>query len=291
MNLMNTKRPSRASVAYIYFKRAIRWRRNNWPYISGDCFADLADYVYKPPRFRKRSGSLNDAKVIFCRSHDLDELLQRYGDEINASVIITGNSDFEFHEKPLNVPESVKAFFLQNSFISDDTMYFSIPIGVEDFRLGVNGNPRYFKRNLRSAESVPKILLGPLSPTHPVREVVHQRFPKSNDLVEVISERLQPRAYDLLSKRFIAVAAVRGNGIDTHRLWESLYRGVSPIVQNDKWWISLNTLFPQVIAISEWSTGEMELALDIATKNYFNPAEIEALWMPYWEKRIQEFLI
>jgi hypothetical protein len=121
--------------------------------------------------------------------------------------------------------------------------------------------------------------------------VVRQLFPKSNDLVEVISERLQPRAYDLLSKRFIAVAAVRGNGIDTHRLWESLYRGVSPIVQNDEWWISLNTLFPQVIAISEWSTAELELALNTAKKNYFNPAEIEALWMHFWEKRIQEFVI
>jgi hypothetical protein len=287
---MKSKRPSRASVAYIYFKRAIRWRRNNWPYISGDCFADFADYVYKPPRFRNQRGLLKDARIIFCRSHDLDELLEIHGNEINANVIITGNSDFEFHQKPLNIPKSVRAFFLQNSFISDDQMYYSIPIGVEDFRLGVNGNPRHFTQKEGSREVVGKILLGPLSPTHTIREIVKKRFPKSNDLVEVIDERLKPRAYDELSKRFAAVAAVRGNGIDTHRLWESLYRGVTPIVQNDDWWTSLNSLFPQVISVNDWNPTELELALGVAVNSDFKPREIEALWMPYWEKRIQNFL-
>ena len=290
MTLMNSKRPSRASVAYIYYKRAIRWRRNNWPYISGDCFADLAEYVYKPPRFRGRRGSLKDAQVIFCRSHDLNELFEIHGPEIKAKVVITGNSDFEFHAPPVNIPKSVKAFFLQNSFISDDKLFFSIPIGVEDFRLGVNGNPRFFKSKSTSPNLVQKILLGPLSPTHPVREMVNQTFPESNNLVEVIRERLKPKSYDQLSKRFVAVAAVRGNGIDTHRLWESLYRGVTPIVQEDAWWISLRKYFPQVITISEWNSNELELARSKAEKNSFDPEEIEALWMPYWEKRIQSLL-
>ena len=258
--------------------------------MSGDCFADLADFVYKPPRFRRRRGHLKDAKVIFCQSHDLAELLEKHGHEINARVIVTGNSDFEFHKKPLNIPKSVNAFFLQNSFISDDNMFFSIPIGVEDFRLGVNGNPRYFKTRAIHAKLVHKILLGPLSPTHPVREVVQQRFPESNDLVEVIVERLKPSAYDELSKGFVAVAAVRGNGIDTHRLWECLYRGVTPIVQNDGWWIYLSKLFPQVIAINEWLPNDLEIALGKAAQKSFDPAEIEALWMPYWEKRIQSFM-
>jgi hypothetical protein len=291
MSLMKSNRPSRASVAYIYFKRAVRWRRNNWPYISGDCFADLAEYVYKPPRFRKRRGSLKDAKIIFCRSHDLNELLEIHGNEINAGVIVTGNSDFEFHQKPLNIPKSVKAFFLQNSFISDDEKFFSIPIGVEDFRLGVNGNPRHFREKSRAGGLVGKILMGPLSPTHPVREIVNERFPESTNLIEVIDERLKPRAYDKLSKCYVAVAAVRGNGIDTHRLWESLYRGVTPIVQKDGWWASLNSLFPQVISISEWDPNELGSALSVAAKSDFKPGEIEALWMPYWEKRIQSYLI
>lgn len=290
MSLMNSRRPSRASVAYIYYKRAIRWRRNNWPYISGDCFADLAEYVYKPPRFRRRRGSLQDAQVIFCRSHELNDLFEIHGPEINAKVVITGNSDFEFHAAPLNIPKSVKALFLQNSFISDDKLFFSIPIGVEDFRLGVNGNPRFFKIKTTSADLIRKILLGPLSPTHPVREEVNQKFPESNNLVEVVRERLKPKSYDKFSKRFVAVAAVRGNGIDTHRLWESLYRGVTPIVQEDAWWISLREYFPQVITISEWTSNDLELALSKAEKNFFDPVDIEALWMPYWEKRIQSLL-
>jgi hypothetical protein len=250
----------------------------------------LADYVYRPPRFREHPASLKDANVIFCKSHDLAELFAVKGHEINAKVIITGNSDFEFHEQPLNIPKSVKAFFLQNSFISDNKKFFSIPIGVEDFRLGVNGNPKHFKPRTQSENLIHKVLLGPLSPTHPAREIVHHRFPKTTDQVEVISERLSPRAYDQLSKQFIAVAAVRGNGIDTHRLWESLYRGVTPLVQNDDWWISLKNLYRQVIEVNDWIPSELESSLRAASNNSFNPAEIEALWMPYWERQIQGFL-
>ena len=290
---MSVSRPSRIKVAHIYFKRIIRWRRSSSPYISGDAFSDLADYVFNPPRFRNFTGknSISNARVIFCKSDELNMLFEQYHDEINAKVIIAGNSDFEFHQIPKNIPPSVHAMFLQNSFISDNRFIFSIPIGIENFRLGVNGNPRFIKPRRSSKKNRGRILFGPLSATHPVRELVLSHFSKQDSRWSLLSSRLTPRSYDQIANSYSYIAAVRGNGVDTHRLWESLYRELTPIVVRDNWWKSLEQIFPQVITISEWNYSEIDKALGGYKGVEASAATCEALWMPYWKEKIGNFLI
>jgi hypothetical protein len=289
---MSVSRPSRVKVASIYFKRAIRWRRNSSPYVSGDAFADLCDFVYNPPKWRNlnRTALISDAKIIYCKSHELQEMLDRHASEINARVIVCGNSDFEFHSLPLGIPESTRALFLQNSFISDNELIFTIPIGIENFRLGVNGNPRLIRNLGENRERKRKLLFGPLSPTHPIREIVIERFNREDPLWDLISDRLSPREYDQLVAQYCMIAAVRGNGVDTHRLWEALYRGIMPIVTADIWWESLREFFPQVIYISDWDLVEISKVIQSVDPLAFDPTKISALWMPFWEQKIRGYL-
>jgi hypothetical protein len=270
-------------------KRAVRWRRNSTPYISGDAFADLCDFVYNPPKWRNfnRDVSISEAKSIFCKSHELQEMLDRHSKELSASVIICGNSDFEFHSLPLRIPESTKALFLQNSFISDNEFVFTIPIGLENFRLGVNGNPRFIRNSVIDRKSKRKILFGPLSPTHPIRDIVIKRFGQDDPRWEFVSGRISPKEYDVLTRQFHMIAAVRGNGVDTHRLWESLYRGLTPIVALDNWWNSLQEFFPQVVTISEWNPSEIS---KIPVLETFQPSNLPPLWMSFWEEKIRRYL-
>jgi len=290
MSQMTEKRPSRIAVAYIYAKRAIRWRRNSYPYISGDAFADLADFVYQPPRWRNFNPvPLESARVIFTRSESLQELLSEHGKKIQASVIVTGNSDYEFHSPLVDVPPSVKAFFLQNSFISDNVRFFSIPLGIEDFRWGVNGNPRFMKD--RGAISTPKlrVLFGPLGKTHRTRENVTKDFDRSSEHWDFFQGRIKPQHFDKLAKEYTHVAAVRGNGVDTHRLWESLYRGVTPIVEKSAWWDSLCEMFPEVEIVDSW-THENVLKVLARSRPPASFRTNPALWMPFWEHKINNFL-
>lgn len=290
MSQMTEKRPTRVAVAHIYAKRAIRWRRNSHPFISGDAFADFADYVYKPPRWRDlNSMPIESARVIFARSEDLQPLLSEFKNRINASVIITGNSDFEFHKPLIDIPESVRALFLQNSFISDGLKTFSIPLGIEDFRWGVNGNPRFINDRKNFTLLSQKVLFGPLGKTHKTREFVTRDFSNSSPDWDFFRGRIKPQEFDKLSKCYSHVAAVRGNGVDTHRLWESLYRGITPIVEKSPWWNSLADLFPEVEIIDEWNHVNIRRVL----ANYSGPQSFRtnpALWMPYWEKKIMDFL-
>lgn len=290
---MSVSRPSRVMVAYIYFKRFLRWRRNSQPYISGDAFSDMADFVFNPAKWRSfnRGKSISAAEVIFCKSDELALLFNLYGDKIKAKVIITGNSDFEFHEVPKNIPSSVRAMFLQNSFISDNEFIFTVPIGIENFRLGVNGNPKFIRPRNRNKTSIGRILFGPLSATHPIRDLVIDRFSALDERWTLLTSRLSPNEYDQIAGTYTYIAAVRGNGVDTHRLWESLYRGLTPVVVRDDWWRSLEHIYPQVAVISDWTYSEID-------KIFFNGSEVEklasscrALWIPFWTDQIDKFLV
>lgn len=290
---MSVSKPSRIKVAHIYLKRLVRWRRNSTPYISGDAFSDMADFVFNPPKWRNfnRKISISRAEIIFCKSDQLAMLFDQYQSQINAKVIITGNSDFEFHQIPKNIPPCVRALFLQNSFISDNQFIFTVPIGIENFRLGVNGNPRFIRYRKNEKKNSGRILFGPLSATHPVRDSVIEHFSKIDSRWTLLTNRLSPRAYDRIANSYGFIAAVRGNGVDTHRLWESLYRGLTPIVARDDWWKSLEHIFPQVIAISEWNKFEIDRIKVSTSQVETSDSLCDSLWMPYWKDQINKFLI
>jgi len=289
---MPEDRPSRFYVLGVYAKRILRWRRNSSPFISGDLFADMADYVYKPPRFRvfkRQQIPLRDAKIVFCRSENLQELFASCFEDINASVVICGNSDFEFHVLPEMIPPSVKALFLQNSFISDNAFVFTLPIGIENLRWGVNGNPRLFKRQVDNPLN--KILFGPLGNTHPTRTQVVDNFRGSQLHWDCLpSVRISPKKYAQIARRYRMIAAVRGNGIDTHRHWESLYRGVIPVTLRDKWSESLQDIGIPFCLIDGWDKESVSKIFSTPARPSINPLEIEAIWEPYWRRLIRSFV-
>lgn len=290
MSQMSEKRPSRAAVAHIYAKRVIRWRRSSYPFISGDAFADFADFVFRPPRFRDfNKVPLNQARIIFARSHDLEELFEEKAEEINASVIITGNSDFEFHSHPKNIPSSVQALFLQNSFITDNERFFSIPLGLENFRLGVNGHPKFIQPRKSQDFTNQKVLFGPFGKTHQTRELVSNSFCSDSQDWDFLHTRLDPGSYDKFAKQYSHIASVRGNGVDTHRLWESLYRGITPIVERSIWWDSLSNYFPEVEVIDSWTPQNINLLLS-QEKVPISVERNPALWMNFWMSRISEYV-
>lgn len=287
------RRPSRLKVLHTYTKRALRWRRNNAPFLSGDLFSDNSDVSIYPPRFRGSQPTLkeiSEARVIFCPSHRLNEFLEDYRLSINASVIICGNSDFEFHELPAPLPPSVKQFFLQNSFISDDPLISTLPIGIENFRWGVNGNHKFMHSDVPFMARRSEVLIGPFGLTHPIRFEIREKFSKGVQGSCFLTERFGPREYSKIASNYKYVGAVRGNGVDTHRLWETLYRGSIPLIQTDDWAKGLRELNLPIIEIEYWDEREILEIANSPIDRGFNVEKIEALWWPFWKKRISTYL-
>jgi hypothetical protein len=292
-NIWRERRPSRLKVLGVYSKRFLRWRKNSSPFLSGDLFADQSDVSMYPPTFRARKFSLKDlreARVIFCPSSKLDVFLEEHLRNITARVIIAGNDDLDFHEIPKNIPRSVKQLFLQNSFISDHPLVTTLPIGIENYRWGVNGNPRFITAGPLWQTRRHQVLIGPFGLSHPDRFHVRQEFDNDDPHTVFIKNRISPQDFNELMNEFKYVASVRGNGVDTHRFWEALYRGAIPIVVEDDWSRSLKDLGIPICFIDSWSRSNVNQVVSKQLKFQFRPDSLEALWWPFWKRKIEKFL-
>lgn len=284
-------RPTKFYVAAVRIRQFLYKNRTSYPYISSDSFKDISDVTY-PYTNEELSEDfierLITSKIVFCPSHLLSDMLHRFGGQINAEVLICSNSDFEFHEPITNLPTSLKLILLENSFISDNSLIFTVPIGVENLAIGMNGMPSLFQNY--KGDRAKTVLFGPFSPTHPLRIEVIRNFLSENGPWRVINQRLNPRRYARISRKYRFVACVRGNSVESHRIWESLYRGCIPIVQKDAWSESLRYLDLPIEYVESWEPDQIHEVVKSSKILNSDPQKQEALWMPYWENLIKERL-
>lgn len=274
------------SAALIYSLRFILKHSVTKKFLTGDGFAQQADLEFFPQdhsEFRLRNAcSLEGAKVVFCPGHKIEEMLHKYGSRISPRVLIIGNSDRDFYTFPHDVPKSVKRIYLQNSFISND-FFRTLPIGLENLKIGRNGLPFLFTRLLLHIPKKNMVLIGPFSPTHAEREVLNGLNCAG---IKILQKRISPLKTAYYQARHKFVAVPRGNGVDTHRLWESLYRGSIPIVLENEWSRSLAELGLPVLMIQEWSNYSLLDAMKSCCVEKFDPKDLNALWFDFWK---QEF--
>lgn len=272
----------------IYSLRFLLKNLSTRKFLTGDGFAKIADLEFFPEtgvEFRLRKVcSLELASTVFCPGYKVEEMLKTYGTRIRPRVLIIGNSDRDFYDFPQNLPKSVVSVYLQNSFISDG-FFRTLPIGLENIRVGRNGLPFLFSRIFLYIPKKNITLVGPFSPTHTERE-------KLKDLkceeIKILNERMSPvrMAYHQYRHKFIAVP--RGNGVDTHRLWECLYRGSIPILLRNEWSRSISQLGLPVLLVDEWSNNSIIEAMNSCKFERFDPKEFEVLWLKFWKDEFSQ---
>lgn len=224
----------RRSALRIRFWRLILKHRTSYPYLSGDAFASLCDYAAygkdgsKPLNLRK----LRRAKRLFVPGHRLAELLDSHSQDISASVMICGNSDQNFVRDPI-LPESVKFWLCQN-YAVDGGLGSVLPIGLENLRLGKSGFKRlhkpFFGKKIED-----RVLVPPMQITNPIRSITISKCLGLPDVFDVCDGYLSTAKYFDLIGRYKFVLVLEGNGFDTHRLWEVLYKGNIAILLDSPW--------------------------------------------------------
>jgi hypothetical protein len=286
-------RPSRVSVATIHARRIRYTWGNSKPFLSGDLFSDEADVSYNSPKFRRLKPSLREikeARVVFCPSSDVEEFFVKYQGYAKPSVLICGNGDRDFTQLPENLPTSLKHVFLQNAFIPNSSFSTALPIGLENLRWGRNGFPRLMRNEFPWNLRRQKIMIGPFGLTHQERFSIRESFPSSTECVEVFASRLSPHELSTVSQGFRFIAAVRGNGVDTHRHWESAYRGAYAIVMRDNWFRNFEHLGLPFIGIDSWNEIDRLEEIVSTYQAPRDPRSIPALWWPYWKAQIESKL-
>lgn len=258
----------------------------NVPYLSGDGFESICDFSAFSPRVNSLNiGDISSAQSIFCTSHNVEKLIQDFGSDINATILVLGNSDRDFYEFNLQLPNSIKSVYLQNSHISND-FYRTLPIGLENLRLARNGIPSLYKSGDISRIKQNKILVGPFSPSHIERKELEKWKNISHEMIVFEENYMGPKKLSKLSADFLFVACPRGNGTDTHRFWETLYRGSIPVVKRSKWSESIKTLNIPFVELSNWDFEEFRDLIKENTFRSIDPGDLPSLWTSYWQKII-----
>ena len=271
--------------AQVRLQQFLYRKKTSAPFLSGDMFASLCD-VRISGTLTKNLVGLKSANSIFCQSDFIEDFLNQQGDHINATILVLGNSDRDFYEFELSLPHSIKKVFLQNSHLSND-LFENLPIGLENLRYGRNGIPKYFADNYVTSIKQKNILVGPLSPTHQERKELLSWAEIKDSRISFLSDYRLPSSLALYSAQFKFVACPRGNGTDTHRFWETLYRGSIPVVKRSIWSESIEKLGIPLIQLTNWNFEEFLSLSEDFNEYEVVPRKIPSLWNNYWESNFQ----
>ncbi len=269
----------------------IRFRNStNSPYISGDSISKLADYyVYGRAGIQKLNREkLSRARTIFVNSDRLLNFLEEVdGIELNELTLITGNSDFNF-TNPVDLPSAIRMWFCQNNGMPKKNDIFTLPIGIENLRLGRLGHPKWYQPRFKNAITN-KILVPPMSPTNSLRFAAVEYAKKNSSLFDVFTNYLHEREYFMLTRNYRFVLCCEGNGFENHRIWETLYQGSFPVMVKSAWALSLQYLELPILFVDSLSDLTEGCLAEFAEVNRgFNPQDHDQLWIPFWSRIIQQ---
>lgn len=258
------------------------------PYLSGDTFRSHCDHAYDEIT-RLVPYGVKPGERIFVKGDLLATFFSRYHPLIAAPyILITHNSD-EILPGPygsyLDDPK-ILAWFTQNLDATSHPKLRPLPIGIEN---------RYWKPNsvlllMQTREkNFPKthLLYCNFNPNnYPFeRDLVYALFSHASFTYTQDRKPFEEYLHDLASCDF--VLAPRGNGLDTHRIWEALYLGAYPIVQTS----SLDGLYADlpVVIVSDWREVTEEFLHKKRQEFQQKLFRFEKLWADFWFSEIDQF--
>lgn len=268
------------------------WKKNynlkTYRFICGEKFAFESDFIFTQiPKSSQQLMELRNSSVIFVYSDYLEELTETLGPSSKNKVILVGNSDRDFTEGDRQKFENYRTAFVQNLDAESSASLRVMPIGLENPWRRRNGNPRLYRQGTRAGKNKKdKILIGPLSKTHSERDFIHSLSP--SDEITLRLNRISPVRYRKLMESHLFVGAPRGNGIDTHRFWESLYRASIPVVTPSKWHENIKSLGIPSREIQSWGNSELSRLVHESPFPPLDPPNIPQLWWDWWKNEIEE---
>ena len=216
--------------------------------------------------------------------------------------LVVSNSDYPFGTFQASLLarfSRIRRVAVTNLLIDESPRLTTFPIGITDF---VSGSPLHelFSRTEQLTEAFSlserqaKRISVSFSPsTHRTRKLAlkHAFHSKYCEILEPefsLSGRQKALNHSATS---LGVACPRGNGMDTHRLWETFYVGSIPIVTQGEYPRALleGSGLPY-LTIADWgelsNPSTIEGLERIASEKGF---ELERLRLDYWQQKLSSF--
>jgi hypothetical protein len=262
-------------------------RLSNFPFISGKNFADECDLRVTVDTINTKAlnREVENSESIFVEGHLLFDFVENFKEKLGSKVIISGNSDANITHKP-NFTNQPSAVLLQNSSIPTDTIYKTIPIGLENISHARSGF-KFQHKEIKQFKIVDRVLLPPMSPTNQMRKSILEEAINLSFFDVQVGFRPTSQYFKLVRDyKFIFVC--EGNGYDTHRLWEVLYQNSYPVILETSWANSLRWLNLPILFVPNLTVIDQELlSKHDAIFSQKKPIDYPQLWMPFWQELIK----
>lgn len=223
--------------------------------ISGKFFNEICKW-HTCPRYEQNFevSSIQENDLIFINLDNFENFFKIISTNNPPKFsLITHNSDRDFNQ---NMFYSIKPFinkiYALNSSVSDE-LVTKIPLGFIDSRID-----EMAAINVDKKENL--IYINFHIKNHPDRQICINHFKKydwANIEKSNETSRLSFTDYAKELNKHKYSACPRGSGIDTHRIYESLYFNVIPIVKNNE----LSDMYSNmpILLINDWSEITLEL--------------------------------
>jgi len=226
---------------------------------------------------------IKENDIIFCNLYMIDSLFRLLKNETSLKNIklITAQSDKGIDKKLfMTKPACISEWYSTNVNYSNKKL-IPIPLGV------ANDHPK----NLQFKNFVKENI------EHDKTELAYMNFEKNTnfykrnkiirklrvkDWVYTEDTLLSLDDYLLKLKSFMFIISPPGNGIDTHRVWETIYAGSYPVVEKSLCMNSFNE-YP-IIFVDNLSKITLDQIKSL--KNNLNKFDSEILKVNYWMKKI-----
>ena len=270
-------------------------------FVTGEKFIKLSDFIYSirlpghDDYYNLNSTynkidieKFNGIPIIYTHTHLVKALFQCIDNLDKDVILITHNSDNNVDEKLIsNIPGNIVKWYTQNLNVNHFKIE-SIPIGLENSIWFPHIKKQEKMKEYENKKVEIKNLLyvnHNVSTNRKEREEPYIIF-KDKSFVTLV-EGKNGQDFDsylnsIKSHKFIL--SPNGNGIDTHRLWESLYLGSIPIVKR-----GINTISYQdlpICYVDDWK----EIDENFLNKEYERISNkkwnLEKLDFNYWKNKI-----
>jgi hypothetical protein len=270
-----------------YLRRYIRI--TSFPFISGDTFRKMAQHKLDELS-TINTDLIKKNDIVFVKTDFLDYFFEDIYPKLDEFfILLSHNSDIEISNSWLDkMGDKDFKWFAQNLNFSNitDSRVDILPIGLENrsyFRYGKTSNFKYAVNQQHI--KINRIYCSFNLLTNSKRVHV-QKLAKNNDNVDFNNFANHKSYLNNLSKYKFSLCP-QGNGIDTHRFWESLAVGTIPIVERSHFSDNFQKLGVPIYVLDSWD--ELEILNSEQLSEFYSKKSLnlkDFVSYEFWERYI-----
>ena len=206
------------------------YRPSSYPYISGDTLRKFSNHRYDETS-RKIDLKIKEGEIVFVNLDYLREFLKNVNTKNQETkyTIIAHNNDNEVNSSLLdNIDYSNVEIWTQNLNMPEDHNLHILPIGFENRRFLKNGKIKNLNRS-KIKKTKKNFLVTSNFNSNTNNEIRYPIEEFFNSVHYVDTQKFSPDEYLQNLSNYKFAICPPGNGLDTHRIWESLFVNTVPI--------------------------------------------------------------